>query len=316
VERQARRYTNASYQHSPRIEYLDLIQEGNEAILIALPQALQAEQPVPYLVTTIKRAMQAYCRQFQSAIRTPLTHDVEPYVTESLDCPCNEESESTLLDELSDTLIQESVEATRERDYTPLYEAVAALKDREYTLIVEHYGLNGCSPTALVNIERAHGWPHHRASSHFKPYALRHLYIRLVSKYSRLASPKGVIAHQQGNGSTIASWNGAIQATEKREEQLDAAYETLMHQYGKVRAHALARQAHVDNMTAGIYLQARENRMGTSDERLALTYHTLQAQGEKITVRKLAKEAHVDHSTASQYLKNRSGEASNIPSAL
>jgi hypothetical protein len=87
VECIASRYCTGYAKLWKRLEYLDLIQEGNRAIVEKLTVALAKTNPCAYLLATAEGAIHRYCFQQRTCIRTPETEGVAPLLVESLDTP-------------------------------------------------------------------------------------------------------------------------------------------------------------------------------------------------------------------------------------
>ncbi len=143
IQKVAGRYARTYAWASPRIEYLDLINQGFLAALENLEHALaSAQRPCAYLCTIASRTIVRQCRRYASAIMTPDTKDGQPlpYIhVDSLDLPLSEEEEeSTLAD-----LIPASKEACPQLDYTLLHQAVEALPEKRRDVIKRHYGFGG-----------------------------------------------------------------------------------------------------------------------------------------------------------------------------
>ncbi len=134
------------------VEYLDLVQIGNLALVESYEQALSKDAPFAYLFGCVRFALFKYCRYHETSITTPKTRGVHPYHFASLDAPLNEESEHSLLDILPDTA---SDTEGSDPDYTePLQQAVATLPQRERLIVEHYYGLGEIAPKAFGDINR------------------------------------------------------------------------------------------------------------------------------------------------------------------
>lgn len=90
-----------------RLEVEDLIQAGIEYVLRRLDRALQATNPVGYLIHAAKYAMLHYCQEQRGPIRVPCTSQwrgEEVPVVVSLDAPLNGYEDLALLDVLSEVV--------------------------------------------------------------------------------------------------------------------------------------------------------------------------------------------------------------------
>jgi RNA polymerase sigma factor (sigma-70 family) len=154
----SRHYCRTYEWASARIEYLDLVQVGNLAILQALPRALASDDPYPYLYKVARYEISRYCMRYASLITTPQPHPFVnqgkplPHVMmESLNKPYDEENEERTWEAC---LAEKAPVEETERDYQPLYEAVEKLSPRVRETIKRHYGL-GREPEPLQVISQS-----------------------------------------------------------------------------------------------------------------------------------------------------------------
>src|SRR5436305_10837651 len=81
-----------------RVEYADLVEEANVALVEYLPRALLRDNPFSYLLLKAHTALLNYTRTYQSLIKTPTATQKyqaaeEPLKVESLDRPRDDDEE-------------------------------------------------------------------------------------------------------------------------------------------------------------------------------------------------------------------------------
>jgi RNA polymerase sigma factor (sigma-70 family) len=152
----ARKYaTICTHANRKRIEYLDLVQIGNLALLECLDRALAHQNPIGYLKVAAAGEIIEYCQKYSSLIASYRKRDksyARPIDLDSLDTPvrCSNEEEADCT--LADTLVApEPVPEPPERDYSALYQAVATLTEKQRYVVEHHYGMN-CPPQTLHSV--------------------------------------------------------------------------------------------------------------------------------------------------------------------
>jgi len=191
VECIASRYSTGYAKLWKRLEYLDLIQEGNRAIVEKLTVALAKTNPCAYLLATAEGAIHRYCFQQRSSIRTPETEGVAPLLVESLDTPRFSDDGLALLDVLAGVPL--STETTRE-DSTILYQAINQAVDTlpmmQRTVVTRLYGLHDTPAEEIADLQRAlYGNKRHKTASVHKRLALTALRRKLTPTF--FASDEG-----------------------------------------------------------------------------------------------------------------------------
>lgn len=156
VKRVAMTLYEASRWSAPHLDYLDIVQEGNQALFEHFEAALEKPNPTGYLLTCAKFAMRDYCHRFQRAISTPIRET--PLPVASLDRPLHPEEKRpcTLADFLPDPhagcLMAEPDEPDEE-----LYQAIALLPPIQREVIERSFGLNGHAAELDCEINRQKG---------------------------------------------------------------------------------------------------------------------------------------------------------------
>lgn len=149
VQYWAGRYARAYAWASARLEYADLVQEGNIIVLEKFDLALKKENPLAYLKGCVKLHLWRYCHRYASAILTP-DHEEGAYPVDSLDAPIPETDEGTLADLLENKTGNQS----EAKDFTLLYKAIGLLAKRQQEVIRRFYGMD-CAPEDLMTISRS-----------------------------------------------------------------------------------------------------------------------------------------------------------------
>ncbi len=134
------------------VEYLDLVQIGNLALVENYEQALRKEDPFAFLIGCARFALYKYCRCHTTSITTPNTRGVQPYQIASLDVPFSQENDNTLLDILPEKAL--GTESSGPDYSEPLQQAVATLPEKEKLVVEHYYGLGELAPKALCDINR------------------------------------------------------------------------------------------------------------------------------------------------------------------
>jgi DNA-directed RNA polymerase specialized sigma24 family protein len=298
VERAATGLYQQCYGEDRRIEYLDLVQEGNEALLVWFEQALQRDNPFSYLIVVARNAMLKYGSRYCSAILTP-NHAV-PLPVESLDVPLEPDSDTTHAEMLQDAPATAHVD---EEVYAPLYETLERLPGAERELLVHVYGLHEHPPCGVDEAAEVLGWPKEQAWQ-VKGMALYRLYCLLASHYSTYAQ-EGVLPVQPGV--LYKTQQQADEATRERKRRLEATYTRLQQQDGQVTQSVFRREAGGSTYAAQVYLRTRQGKplsVPPTNERLRLAYEAALQRGEpRITANKLAQQAHTGGTQACVWLK-------------
>jgi DNA-directed RNA polymerase specialized sigma24 family protein len=301
IERVASGLYGAYRWASHRIEYLDLIQEGNEAMLQRFDQVLQLENPIPYLVVVARHAMYAYCRRNSSAILTPRM--AKPLAVFSLDAPLEEDADATWMDLLEAPRTQDTPE--NEQDSHLIQEAIHALPEPEQAVILHGFGLFEHERMRTHELGHSRGWEEEEIQEK-KRMAFYRLYCRLSASYPAYASDGVLPVQPCAIYPTVAE---ADQATRERKRRLDQAYEKLMRAEGKVSHERLVKVSKVRSLVVSVYLRARRGlpQVALSQhERLQRAYAAAVARGETwITATMLAQEAHVDLHVALPWWRER-----------
>jgi len=150
--------------------YMDLVQEGNLAVLTTLEKALQAAQPGnvrAYLCGTAKRIIRSYCVYKSGMIQIPRGNDkyIGKYHVESLDAP-HGDTELTYQDVLAavnkvEREIEKNADKKADASYKaqnmPLRESLGTLTEKQRYVVERYYGLDGAEPETLRAISRRQG---------------------------------------------------------------------------------------------------------------------------------------------------------------
>jgi hypothetical protein len=144
----ARRLTRTYGWASSRIEYLELISEGNLAVMERLDCALRDKETYarPYLAAIAKYAMKRFCKRYASLISQPEDTD-EPHTrVSSLNMPLRNEADRTV----EDLLAGPAVVLTTQEDRSTLpsitlASALSLLTQQYQSVLTRWYGL-GDSP--------------------------------------------------------------------------------------------------------------------------------------------------------------------------
>lgn len=301
IERYARNYYYTYAWASHRIELLDMVQEGNETLLLCLDQALQAPNPYGYLVVCATRAIRHYCARFSSAILTPVDH--EPLEVASLDAPTGLDDERPRWEAIEEDgrLEHKDHEEPAEKDYTPLYTALNSLSARAATVMKHHFGLEPYAPEPLATLDRLYHWPEEAAST-AKAKALTRLYSLLAPIYPQwCANTKGVREIQS------LQHTSNIVLTPEQEERLAQGHAMLQAQGIKLTEQALQPLAHMRSAYVRAYVRRYRASQPTQtrEERLDAAYEELKREGKRFGYKKLAKRAHVSEDVAAAYARTQ-----------
>ncbi len=136
----AKRYKQYLYHD----EYLDLVGEGNLAVVENFDKALGKDNPCGYLRGIAKFTIIHYCFTRANLIVRP-DHNAEPVYTTSLDTP-------VFYNTLADT--KEPVVVAERPDFTYLYKAVEQLPKSYQEVLIKHYGLYDTQPESLYALSR------------------------------------------------------------------------------------------------------------------------------------------------------------------
>lgn len=155
-------YNRKELQH---IDVLDLAQEASVGMLEAFEKALEARDPVAYLLATAVSAMRRYCVYDAPLIQRPHYSmtvlrrvDPSPAVVESLDEPeFADDHQQFKVDLIEAPALYEETESEQRREhrFAPLYEAVKQLVPQQRATIVRRYGLFGQPAETLSEIVEA-----------------------------------------------------------------------------------------------------------------------------------------------------------------
>lgn len=125
-------------------EYLDLVGEGNLAVVEAVERALTKENPCGYLRSVAKYTIISYCATRASLIARP-DHNTEAIYMGSLD-----EKPYTY-----DTLMRHAPPTVRNHaDYSFLYAALAKLPKAYRDVLKKHFGLYDSQQESLYALSR------------------------------------------------------------------------------------------------------------------------------------------------------------------
>jgi len=190
IECIASRYYTGYAKPWKRLEYLDLIQEGNRAIVEKLPGALEKTNPCAYLLATAEGAIHRYCFQQRTCIRTPETEGAVPLLVESLDTSRFSDDGLALLDVVA--ALSTSTDTTSEdpTPYQAINQAVDTLPMMQRTVVTRLYGLHDTPAEEIASIQRAlYGDKHHKTALVHKRLALTALRCKLAPTF--FASDEG-----------------------------------------------------------------------------------------------------------------------------
>jgi len=144
--------------------YLDLIQEGNLALVTTFERAMQADSMSAYLRGTVKGVIRNYCLYKSGMFR--LTNHAEELAKaprcESLDAMIGD-TELTYQDVVATLSDIEDEQDTPSSSYTalytPLHQALASLTEKQREVVTRHYGFDGQEPESLYAISKRLGIP-------------------------------------------------------------------------------------------------------------------------------------------------------------
>lgn len=189
------------YERRPcHVDVLDLAQEANLKMLERIDKALEARDPVRYLVTLAVRAIQMYCTYHAPMIQKPgyslkVLAKIDPYpaTVESLDAPIYEEGQRLKVELIEAPASHTELnDERRQYRFKPLYEAVKHLNPRQRATTIRRYGLFGQPAETLSEIAE---------SSHLRLEvvrdtgyeARRKLEHALEGELSQMLSPKSIL---------------------------------------------------------------------------------------------------------------------------
>lgn len=147
-------------QREPRhTDVLDLAQEASVGMLVAFDKALEARDPVAYLLATAASAIQRYCTYDAPMIQKPhfskavmAKYDPYPAVIESLDAPVSYGRFKVELIEAPALHEESEYEQRQQYRFAPLYEAVKRLEPKQRATIIRRYGLFGQPAETQIEI--------------------------------------------------------------------------------------------------------------------------------------------------------------------
>jgi RNA polymerase sporulation-specific sigma factor len=141
------------YGELPHDDLLDLVAEGNLALVEYVDRALTKEKPFPYLMKVAASEIKHYVWYRSSLISR--NNDKYPMIyTESLDAPINDNG-TTLTDLLA--LLEEvglMEPEPKKAQHDGLYQAVEQLTERQKYIVKRHFGMDGLGPETLGDISR------------------------------------------------------------------------------------------------------------------------------------------------------------------
>lgn len=172
-------------------EYLDVIAEGNLAVVEHVETALSHLHPCAYLMKTALGYMYNYCAENKTMIKTPRSYDDKsasvntPKNFVSLDQPLPGRDTKTL----ADFLPEPELCPPSTKDFAPLYQAIEELPSKTREIIVRIYGLYDTAPETKPDISRSlykgvHPDNRPISLSAFEKVAKRHLSRKLASVYA------------------------------------------------------------------------------------------------------------------------------------
>ncbi len=286
-----------------RIEYLDLVETANLAMLEKLAHALSTASPIAYLLATAYGTIRSYCWRYESLILTPNScrQDHEhPRRVDSLDRPAFLDADETWSDLLPAPASEPQKE---EEDYTPLYQAIEALPPQQREVTVRLFGLCGHEPSTFQQAQDALQYQSRGAITSTRRRALDALYIALLPVYPQY--------FQAAMSQPAASPKPEVCLKDADRCRLEAAQTALQGRGEPLTSRALAAEARISTHTARAYLHqlkgVKRGEKQTLDalgqqQRLDQAYATLQASGQAFSIVHLAKEARVDPYTARKFL--------------
>lgn len=136
------------------VDVLDLAQEANLEMLESFDKAMEAHDPVAYLLTVARQAIRVYCTYHAPMIQKPEYSMVElakadpyPATVESLDAPIRHSDGQRLKVEVIEAPalhIEPDDEQRQSWRFAPLYEAVKKrLTPQQRATVIRRYGLFG-----------------------------------------------------------------------------------------------------------------------------------------------------------------------------
>lgn len=164
VARVAAFYASAYGSFLRHDSYLDLIQEGNLALVTTFERAKKADSMSAYLRGTVKGVIRNYCLYKSGMIRIPNHPEqlANAPRCESLDAMIGD-TELTYQDvvEAISTGGDEQIvpSATHTALYTPLHQALTSLTEKQREVVTRHYGFDGQEPESLYAISKRLGLP-------------------------------------------------------------------------------------------------------------------------------------------------------------
>lgn len=145
-------YVRNADPESYRIEYLDLVQAGNETLWAKWEQALTKDDPLAYLVGCAKWGMRCYAREYARAITTP--EHCSCLDTLSMDVPLDDDADTCI----RDILVKEDpvLPTYTDDQLAALHNALSCFvtqQQREW--IARLYGLYEHAPETMSEIAQA-----------------------------------------------------------------------------------------------------------------------------------------------------------------
>lgn len=253
VQRYAFRYAITYRWVSAPLDHLDLAQEGSQALLECFEQALDAENPMSYLLGCAYAAIRRYCHRFNSLIVSPeMACSCCPM--ERLDVPLSGgavqegEEKRTLADGLSaPTGVVVAV------DERPIVEAVETLLPRTKEVM---WRWSGLAETGAETVQEIAGGAHGDSPTYKGVYS-RWWRGRLALREKLKEVYPRWYAQSVSLGPKYKEYQQAWISQEQR-QRLDRAYDAIQGRRQKVTGVALAKEAGIAHVRVGLYLRERE----------------------------------------------------------
>ena len=161
VQYWASRYAQV-YKWIARLDYWDIVQEGNLMLVEMLDRALEKDDPIGYIQACAKYQMRRYCARYGSLISTP--QGEYSYTVDSLDVADEDDEREQPCDILEAPPVATS--EPPEAHYDRLYQALDALTDKQRVVLMRLYGLGMCPQEANHELAQSLGLTHSDISCH------------------------------------------------------------------------------------------------------------------------------------------------------
>ena len=251
VECIASRYYNGYAKSWQRLEYLDLIQDSNLALVSNLVVALEQPNPCANLLAASRGAIQRYCYRNRSSIRTPETPGFSPVIVESLDIPLYNGEGQTLLDVLLDAAWGATSPASDERDYTALHQAIDSLPTMQRTVTLRHYGLRDAPPEGMEAPNQVLYGKQHKMGYVHRRLALARLRGMLAPAYPQYTQERATHLRPNWISPTLQT----LTHTREQQQRLERAHCALLASGEKITVERLRKEARVREAYARAYLR-------------------------------------------------------------